>query len=245
MASSAKAALGTTIKIDGVLIGEIKSIKLGPRTAKTIDVTSHDSTMEEFVAGMKSGGEVTISGLFVAGNAGQVALNTAYQTTPQVTHTYLVTLPVATATTVTFDAVISSLGFPASAEFDGAIDFTATLKVSGTVTVGIGASTGVSACVVTFNAGAGTGVPTPWAIGTLEYAYTCITTESWTKFTATFAAGTCTVYNPVDGSTTSLTSTVISSALTHGAAGTITSFVVTQTDTNKVAKTYTVRVIRP
>jgi hypothetical protein len=242
----AYAAHGTTLKIGVVTIGTIKSIKPPVLTAKTLDTTSHESTMEEFVAGMKSGGEVTFSGLFNGGNAGQVALLAAYNADPQVVQSYTITYPVATATVQTFDAVISSIGFPDSADHDGVLGYSVTLKISGAVTTSIAASAGVTALVVTTAGGAvSTFIPTPHAVGTLEYVYNILTAETYVKFTATFAAGTCIVYNPFNGGSTSLTSTVISGELNVGAADTITKFTITQKDPNEVPIVYTINVVRP
>src|SRR5574343_1570021 len=130
MASSAIAARGATITIDGVAIGEVRSIKPPTRTVRVIDVTSHDSTYEEFVTTIKSGGEVTISGLCIVGNAGQVALNAAYDGTTK--NTYVITLPAAVTATITFDAYVTAMPWPGSLDHDKEMDFTATLKITGT-----------------------------------------------------------------------------------------------------------------
>lgn len=242
----AYAAHGTTIKIGATLIGTVRSIKPPILTAKTIDTTSHESTMEEFVGGMKSGGECVISGLFNGGDAGQVALLAAYNASPQVAQAYTITYPTATATVQTFSAVIASIGFPDSAEYDGALGFAVTLKISGAVTTSIAASAGVSALTITSNAGAITDfVPTPHAAGTYSYVYNVLTGEDWVTFAATFAAGTCTVYNSFDASTTSLTTTEASGHLSLGAADTITTFTLTQTDPSEMPKIYTIYVVRP
>jgi predicted secreted protein len=246
MASSALPAHGTTIQIEGDLIGEIKTITLGARTAKTVDITSHDSDYDEFAAGLKNGGEVTITGLYVAGNVGQEHVEDAYEADPQVLHTYVITPPAASATIVTIEAIVTSLAMPASANYDGALDYSMTLKVSGTPVRAVGASAGCSALVVTSNAGAiSSFTPTPHDAGTLEYIYNVLTTETWVKFTATFAAGTCVVHNDFDDGDTSLTSTVISGELSLDGADTITHFTVTQKDPNEVAAVYDIMVRRP
>lgn len=243
MASTAISAQGTLLKIGGVTVGEVKNITGPSESAATIDVTSHSSPgyYQEFISGFLDGGEITLQGNLIVADAGQVAMHAAL--VARTLASFVLYFPTAVTATFTFDGIVTN--FDPDFPFDGVMGFSATIKVSGQPVLAIGASAGVTACVITANSGAVTGVPTPWAVGTMEYSYVILTGEDWVTVTATFAAGTCVVTNSYDDGETSLTTTVESGHLTVGAADTITTLTITQTDPAETAQVYTVYIIRP
>ena len=129
-------AMGTTISCtqnsNAVLIGSLRSISEIKADSEAVDVTCLDSAngYKSYAQGMKDLGEVTLEGFFDAGNAGQTALRTLYQSgaaTP-----FTVTFPDQTA--VSFSAFVKSYSLGA-AQVDGAVGFTAVLRLLGGVTV--------------------------------------------------------------------------------------------------------------
>ena len=129
-------AMGTTISCTqnntAVLIGALRSISEIKADSEAVDVTTLDSLngYKSYVQGMKDLGEVTLEGFFEAGNAGQTALCTLYQAGTSTAFT--VTFPDSTA--VSFTAFVKSYALGA-AQVDGAVGFTAVLRLLGGVTV--------------------------------------------------------------------------------------------------------------
>ncbi len=231
MTTEAKSAYGTTLKKGAVAIAELTNIG-GPRlSADTIDVTSHDSAdgYREFVSGLKDGGEVTIEGNFIPGNAGQAALVDDLDDGSK--DEYTITLPAVMATTWTFNAVVTA--FECSAPYDDKASFTATLKISGKSTLGVTYATGPTDIVVTGDVtGALALVPT-YAVGV--YTYTCDGSADNTVTVTVTAAGADEI--TVNGS--AVESGVPSAAISL-TSGEITTLTIVVKETNKVSKTYIV-----
>ena len=129
-------AMGTTISFQQnnqtVLIGALRSISEIKADSEAIDVTTLDAAggFKVYAQGMKDLGEVTLEGFFESGNAGQTALRTLYQAGSSVPFT--VTFPDQSA--VSFSAFVKSYALGA-AQVDGAVGFTAVLRLLGGVTV--------------------------------------------------------------------------------------------------------------
>ncbi len=129
-------AMGTTISCTqnnaAVLIGALRSISEIKADSEAIDVTTLDSLngYKSYAQGMKDLGEVTLEGFFESGNAGQTALRALYQSGAATAFT--VTFPDSTA--VSFSAFVKSYALGA-AQVDGAVGFTAVLRLLGGVTV--------------------------------------------------------------------------------------------------------------
>ncbi len=129
-------AMGTTIACTqnnaSVPIGALRSISEIKADSEAIDVTTLDSLngYKSYVQGLKDLGEVTLEGFFEAGNAGQAALRGLYQSGASTAFT--VTFPDSTA--VSFTAFVKSYALGA-AQVDGAVGFTAVLRLLGGVTV--------------------------------------------------------------------------------------------------------------
>ena len=129
-------AMGTTISCTqnnaAVLIGSLRSISEIKADSEAIDVTTLDclNGYKTYVQGLKDLGEVTLEGFLDAGNAGQTALRTLYQSGASTSFT--VTFPDNTA--VSFTAFVKSYALGA-AQVDGAVGFSAVLRLIGGVTV--------------------------------------------------------------------------------------------------------------
>lgn len=127
-------AAGTTISCTQnntvTPIGFLRSISEIKADSEAIDVTTLDDACKTYVQGMKDMGEVTLEGFFDAGNAGQSALRALYQSGAACPFT--VAFP--DASTAAFSAFVKSWSLGA-ASVDGAVGFTAVLRLCGGVTV--------------------------------------------------------------------------------------------------------------
>jgi predicted secreted protein len=126
-------ALGTKIEFNSVEVKNLTSIGEVSVDSDEIDVTTLDSASgyREFLQGFKDSGEVTLSGYYNSADAGQAALITGYGTGDL--KATVITLPSA-AGTVSFNSYVKSFSVGA-AEVDGAVGFSAVLRISGVVTV--------------------------------------------------------------------------------------------------------------
>jgi len=127
-------ALGTIISFGGTPIGKISSIGEVNVSSDEIDVTTLDSASgwREFLGGFKDSGELSISGYFDKADAGQLALRTGFGTGTAAT----VLITFHDSSTVSFSGFVK--GFTVGpAEVDGAVGFSAVLRGTGAVTVGV------------------------------------------------------------------------------------------------------------
>lgn len=129
-------AMGTTLSctVDGQtkLIGCLRSIGEIKADSDVIDVTTLDAPdgYKTYMQGYKDLGEMTAEGFFDAANAGQAALRALYQSGSAVPFT--VSFPDGSA--AAFTAFVKSISLGA-ASVDGAVGFSATLRLTGGVTV--------------------------------------------------------------------------------------------------------------
>ena len=129
-------AMGTSISFtqnnSAVTIGRLRSISEIKSDSDAVDVTTLDAAggCRQYVQGMKDAGEVTLEGFYESGESGQAALRTLYQSGAAVPFT--VTFPDQSA--ATFTAFVKSYAVGA-ASVDGAVGFSAVLRLSGGVTV--------------------------------------------------------------------------------------------------------------
>lgn len=115
------------------LIGNVRTWQKGGTQKPQIDVTDLASTRREFLGGVADGGTVTIGGLFKASDDGQEALQSGLalsggQTTLQTTYS---------DSTVDKDTV-EVMSFDTSLQEGGAVEFSATLKITGNGTRTVG-----------------------------------------------------------------------------------------------------------
>lgn len=224
-------AFGTVFSWNSVTVGGLTAINGISISVDSTEVTTHDSAnaYKEFIPGMLDAGEVSIEGYFdYADTTGQQAMLT--DTNNRTSRTGVITFPAATGTTWTFTGFITSLKIGENG-VDGAIPFSATIKVTGKPTFAVAASNNLSALTIT----TATLYPS-FAAGT--YDYTATSTGASVTVTPTASAGTITV----NGST--VTSGQASSAISLGSSGTVTTITVVVAEANKSPKTYTIRVAK-
>jgi hypothetical protein len=140
MASKSQAGRGTVIAI-GVTpttIGEVKNIKRSGNEWKTEDVSNMSTSTRstEKLATILEQGKVELSGNRVSSDAGQVALDAAFET--GLASSFLITLPkTATQTTAgdtyAFSAIVLS-NAPSDLDVTKTIQFGASLEITGDVT---------------------------------------------------------------------------------------------------------------
>ena len=238
--TQAIAGYGTTLKRNGNTIAELTSLTGPKKSADVIDVTNFSSpnSYREFIRGFKNGGEVGMTGNFIAGDTnGQIGLETDFEAGTVQTFVMEFT----DGTTWTFSAVIKDLGTEAS--FDGKVSFSATLTISGKPVLGVTLSANISALVYNDSVGVKTSLPV-FAAGTYLYTLTIDTASAYVKLTVTQATA-ATIVASCLGVSYNLTTTVQSGQIAVSAAGTTTLLTITVTDTGKSPKTYTIYVVRP
>lgn len=136
---SGMAAFGTLLKRgDGATsetfttIAQATSISGPNLEAEQIDVTSHDSPnrFEEFVAGIKRGGEVELELNFDPSESTHEQILDDFDGAVQ--HNFQLVFPTSPAITWTFAAIVTA--FSPEAPFDDKLAATATFKLTGPVT---------------------------------------------------------------------------------------------------------------
>lgn len=230
----AKRTLGTTISKGGVNIGSLISISTPEKTADSKEATTLDVTdgYKRFVAGLKDGGEVTISGYFDSADAGQLALDTGFEAGTE--DTYIITFPAAIGATFTFTAIITKYK-PGDASLEDPMEFEATFKVSGKPELAVTASGGLTGLTLTGTAGALS--PT---FNNAKYAYAwSFTTLTSITVTPTAAAHTIRMYVD-DVYVADVTSGSASAAITGFLAGTSKKITLIVNEVGKSPKTYTI-----
>lgn len=225
-------AFGTKFNWNGVEVAALTSINGIELSVDTVDVTTHQSVdnFKESIPGLIDAGEVAVEGLFRTDDvSGQQAM--LADLTARVTRAASIVFP--NNATWSFNAFVTNLKI-GDAPVDGAIPFSATVKVTGKPTLGITASAGLSNMALSNSA-----VMTP-AFGAAVYDYvaTVLTGVASLTVTPTAAAGVITVNGVVVGTGQA------SGAIALGAAGSVTTVTIVVTETNKAPKTYTVRVAR-
>ena len=129
-------AMGTSISCRyndaDTAIGRLKAISEIKADSEAVDVTCLDAEngYRQYVQGLKDMGEVTLEGFYDAGQAGQQMLRTLYEAGEAVPFT--VTFP--DKSKVQFTAFVKSHALGA-AQVDGAVGFTAVLRLTGGVTL--------------------------------------------------------------------------------------------------------------
>ena len=233
--SLAKSGFGTTLTRAGNAIAEITSINLPSLEQETIEVTNMGSAdgYKEYIAGLKDGGSVTIEGNFIVSDTnGQLGL--IDDLNAGTLQSFVITFPAAVGANWSFSALVTK--FESEAPLDDKIPFSAELKISGKPTLSISASTGLTTPFFVISESA---VITPVASGsTYTYVATVLTGITSVTVTPTATAGVITVNGNV------VATGIPSSAITLGAAGSVTTITIVVTETNKTPKTYTIYLSR-
>lgn len=236
MSSNAKHAFGTTLKWNNQPVALLTAINGVEINAEVIDVTSHqsDDNYKEFIAGLLDAGEVTLEGWYdYTDTAGQHAMLTDMNA--RIGREVIITFPVATGTTWTFDGLITKL-LPGGAPTDGAIPFSATIKPSGKPEFAIATSAGLTTTFFAIDESADI-VPDP-ANDVYLYNASVLTGVSSVKLTPIATAGVITVNGNV------VATGEASSAITLGDANSVTEITVIVKETNKAPVTYTIWLAR-
>lgn len=229
-------SMGTKLKIGANSVAELTSIGGLELSADTIESTNLDSDgWRTFVQGLKDGGEVSISGYFSpADTNGQKALHTLFESGTLTA--FIILFPSAMGAEWDFNGIVT--GITTGAELEDGISFEATIKVSGHPSLGVTASTGLSALSLT---GTGGTLTPSFSNGTYYYSFSGVTATSVTV-TATAASHTLELY--VDGVyTQALTSGSASSAISMSAIGS-KKLTILARESGKTTKTYEIVVVK-
>ena len=126
----AKKTFGTKLKRGDVYVAKLLNIEPPELSRDDIDVTNHDSADEtrEFVPGLKDGGEVTMEGHLIPTDATQKSLLAAIDINEP--EPWVIEFPTTPMLTVAFNGYVKAFKVGA-APIDGAMTFTATIKVTG------------------------------------------------------------------------------------------------------------------
>lgn len=128
-------ALGTRISCqidqEEIVIGRLRAISEIKAECEMVDVTCLDATggWRQYMPGLKDMGEVTLEGFYENEQAGQAALRALYRSSSPAVFT--VTFPDSCG--VRFCAYVKSYAIGA-AQVEGALGFTAVLRMTGEVT---------------------------------------------------------------------------------------------------------------
>lgn len=229
-------AFGTTLTWDGELVGGLTAINGIEVTVDEVDVSTLDSVNghKESIPGMLDAGDISIEGFFDnTDTAGQQAM--LADMAARAIKTGIITFPASTGTTWTFTGWVKSCKL-GDASKDGAIGFSAKIRVTGAPVLAVAASAGLTS---TFFAISESAVITPAPAGDVySYVATVLTDVTSVTVTPVAAAGTITVNGNV------VATGQASSAIALGAAGTNTTITIVVTETGKSPKTYTILVAR-
>lgn len=228
MTTAGQVATGTTLSMNGNEIAELTSIDGLDLTVAEVDFSSHDNSWDEFKAGRRSVGDVSIEGNFIPSDTnGQAAMYTALKA--GTIYEFIISAP-DDSWTWTFNGFVKQ--FKTSEPHDDKVGFTASVKVSGEPTLLITASSDLSDLVS--SVGTLTG---PLTASVYDYVIPVITGTTGLTITPT-GAGVLKVNGVV------VSSGQASGTIALGAAGSVTKITITAQETGKVVKTYTIWVAR-
>ena len=114
-------------------IEEVNSLGGFGKTNPLIDVTSHDSTAREYIAGLADGSELTIESNRVH-TASNIQDDVIAEVDSGTTSNYQILLTDGT-TLITYDFAAVNLSYTINPSFDDKTTITFTLKISGAITV--------------------------------------------------------------------------------------------------------------
>lgn len=187
----ARRSVGTKLMIGLNAVAGLTSISGVSKTADTLDTTTLDSDggYRTFTGGFKDGGEVTVSGYFEPGDAGQLAMEDAFESGDEID--FQIIFPPQLGASWQFRGVVTAVS--TSADLEELVGYEATIKVSGKPSLVTQPSAGLSALSVS-----GTGGVLSPAFDSATYFYTFDgVTDPSVTVTATAANHTLKLY--VDG----------------------------------------------
>ncbi|RJE88625.1 histidine kinase [Paenibacillus sp. 1011MAR3C5] len=182
MTKAAHRAIGTKLQMGLNFISDLSSISSPSVTREEIDVTTLDSEDEyrEFIGGFKDAGEVSVSGFFVPTNVGQAAMYAALETGD--VQQFQIIYPARLGASWSFEGIITN--YNVTAELEGALEFEATIRVSGKPSLNMTPSTGLTALSLS---GAGGALAPAFAADKNFYTFAGVTAATITA-TATAAS---------------------------------------------------------
>lgn len=230
----AQAAMGTKILVSANSIAELESIGAMDLKADTIETTNLDSGgWKTFMQGMKDAGDVPLSGFFNPGDTnGQMAMYNAFNSGAVLPFTVLFPF----GASWTFNGIVT--GFKTEAQKEDAVPFEATIKVTGSPSLGITQSAGLTALSLT---GTGGALTPAFNKDVPLYAFSGVTATSVT-LTATGAGQTINLF--VDGVfQQQLVSGTASGAISIASVGS-KKLTVVANELNKAPKVYEVALVK-
>jgi len=128
-ASTAERGYGATLAKGAVAICEIMDFSDFGISRADVEITSHDSdsSANEYLPGLRDGGEITVSGNYIHDDTGQAAAIVDFSDGSL--DEYTITLANTAASTFVFDAYMKS--YKIKADLKGALKITLVLKISG------------------------------------------------------------------------------------------------------------------
>jgi len=230
-------AFGTTLSWNSSIVGGLDNIGGLDMKVDEVETTTHDSVdaFKEYLPGLIEAGTVPLSGFFRADDAnGQVAMMSDF--VARTVRTGVVTFPASTGATWTFSGFLTAYKV-GEATKDGAIPFSASIRITGKPSFAVATVIGMSAVEFSNDV-----LMMPaFAIGTYDYAVTITNGETSTVITPVDAiSGEVITITAPDGTTQTVASGVASSAiaLSSNALNVIT---VTISKANCAPKAYTFR----
>jgi len=234
---SANIAFGTQFSWNGNHVADLTKINGVEVTAKTIDVTTHDSVggYTQEIPGLKTAGDISIEGnAMVTDTLGQMAMLADFEA--RALRTALITFPPETGASWSVPGYVTGIKF-GDAAVDGVIPFTATVKPFGKPTFSVATATGLTTPFFALSNSAVI-IPTPSA-AVFTYIASVLTAIASLTITPTATAQTIKINGNV------VASGVPSSAITLGAAGSITPVTIEVSSASAAAKIYTIYISRP
>lgn len=128
-------SLGATLSVASNLVGGLNGITIPESDAADIDLTTHESPAREYAGGLADFGVVTVTGKYDPSDTGQ-----SYLADPanQGGDPVACVVTFSDSTTASFSAVVKGFGVTVG-DVDSAVEFSASLRISGEVTYGAGA----------------------------------------------------------------------------------------------------------
>lgn len=230
-----KLGFGTTFTWDGEVVAKLTAINGIETTIDMVDVTTHQSTggYKEYLPGLIDTGEIALEGNFdYQDTAGQHAMLTDMNA--RESKTFTITFPTATGATWTGTGYISKLKI-GDGTIDGAIPFSAAIKITGKPTFAVATVTGMSA--ISFDNDVL--IMPSFAIGTFEYVVTIQNGQTATVVTPVDSTSGEVITITTDGGSSQVVATGEASTPCTLDVDDITEIVVTISATGKASKVYT------
>ena len=228
---------GATFTWNGAPVAGLTKIGGVEITTEAVEITTHQSAsmFKQFIAGLREVSDISIEGYFdYADSPGQLAMKD--DSAAGLSRSCTIAFPTILGAGWTFTAFLKNFK-PAEFSLDAPIPFAVTLKVTGVPSLGLTSSTGLTTPFFSLNNSA---VISPAPSGSVyDYVATVLTGITSIIVTPTASAGVITVNGNV------VASGVAASAIPLGSAGSITIITIVVTETNKIPRTYVIRVDRP